>query len=129
MDAQEFQERLENAVVILRKELCEIPHDQYTAHLKLQLFRSTTSVALNYAEAQEASFLRDFVHKTRICLKEVKESQVCARLLQKMCFVDSEGWKAFVSEMNQIVAMFVSTVKTAFTRLNKESKKYRFLND
>ncbi len=45
-------------------------------HLVKQLIRSSTSSALNYGEAQSAESRRDFIHKMKICLKELRESQV-----------------------------------------------------
>jgi|TARA_R100000963_G_C4563708_1_gene51485 four helix bundle protein len=41
-------------------------------HLAKQLIRSATSVALNYAEAQSGESTRDFLHKLKICLKELR---------------------------------------------------------
>jgi len=41
-----------------------------------QIIRSTISAALNYAEAQSAESRKDFIHKMKICLKELRESQV-----------------------------------------------------
>ena len=38
---------------------------------------------LNYAEAQAAESKKDFIHKMRIGLKELKESNSCLRLLQR----------------------------------------------
>ena len=45
-------------------------------HLTRQLVRSTTSVALNYGEARSAESSRDFLHKMKISLKELRESFV-----------------------------------------------------
>ena len=43
-------------------------------HLSKQLIRSATSAALNYGEAQSAESARDFLHKMKLCLKELRES-------------------------------------------------------
>jgi four helix bundle protein len=40
-----------------------------------QLIRSATSVSLNYAEACVAASKRDFIHKARLSLKEIRESK------------------------------------------------------
>ena len=39
-----------------------------------QLFRSSTSVVANYAEATQSESRKDFVHKLKIALKELNES-------------------------------------------------------
>jgi len=57
--------------------LCgKIEGDFSSQHLAKQLIRSATSSALNYGEAQGAESSRDFLHKMKICLKELRESLV-----------------------------------------------------
>ncbi len=43
-------------------------------HLAGQLTRSGTSVSLNYGEARGGESKRDFVHKIKVVLKELRES-------------------------------------------------------
>ena len=45
-----------------------------------QLIRSSGSQAANYIEANEALSKKDFVHRIKICKKEVKESRLWLRL-------------------------------------------------
>ena len=61
-----------------------LPHDRLGAHVSNQLIRSATAPAANYAEAQAAESRRDFVHKLKLVLKELRESLVWLRFLQKM---------------------------------------------
>ena len=48
-----------------------------------QLIRSSGSVAANYIEANEAFSKKDFVFRSKICRKEVKES----RLWLSLCYI------------------------------------------
>ncbi|MBW1732139.1 MAG: four helix bundle protein [Deltaproteobacteria bacterium] len=41
-----------------------------------QLVRCGTSPAANYGEAQSAESRSDFIHKIKICLKELREARV-----------------------------------------------------
>ena len=41
-----------------------------------------TSAALNYGETQGAESKKDFVHKMKICLKELRESQVNLQIIK-----------------------------------------------
>ena len=41
-------------------------------HLSKQLIRSGTSTALNYGEAQACESRRDFIHKMKVVLKELR---------------------------------------------------------
>jgi four helix bundle protein len=43
--------------------------------------RSGTSPAPNYAEARSAESKRDFVHKLKICLKELNETEVWLQIV------------------------------------------------
>ncbi|UGU17751.1 four helix bundle protein [Sinomicrobium kalidii] len=52
-------------------------------HLSKQLIRSTTSVALNYGEAQSAESKRDFLHKMKVCLKELRESLINLKIQER----------------------------------------------
>ena len=53
-------------------------------HVGNQLLRSGTSSLFNHGEAQAAESSRDFVHKLRICLKELRESRRALLLIQKV---------------------------------------------
>src|SRR5690606_11117823 len=52
-------------------------------YLSQQLTRSAASSALNYGEAQGAESKKDFIHKARITLKELKESYVSHRIIEE----------------------------------------------
>lgn len=52
-------------------------------HLAGQIIRSGTSPALNYGEPQSAESKKDFIHKMGICLKELRESFVCLKIIEK----------------------------------------------
>ena len=48
-----------------------------------QVLRSGTSPALHYGEAQGAESKRDFLHKMKVALKELRESHAALRIIQK----------------------------------------------
>ena len=52
-------------------------------HLGNQLIRSGTSPALHYREAQAAESPADFIHKTKVCLKELRETYNCLQIISK----------------------------------------------
>ena len=60
-----------------------LPSTKAGQHLAGQLCRSSTSPALNYGEAQGAESRKDFVHKMSICLKELRESLICLKIIIK----------------------------------------------
>ena len=82
-------------------------------HLSKQLIRSATSSALNYGEAQSAESARDFLHKMKICLKELRESLVNLKIQKGANLVkDLEKLELLLKENNELIAIFVSSIKT-----------------
>jgi four helix bundle protein len=85
-----------------------------TEHLTKQLIRSVTSAALNYGEAQSAESKRDFVHKMKICLKELRESQVNLQILEEAELVnDLDKFNLIMKECSELVAIFTTSIKTS----------------
>ncbi len=83
-------------------------------HLAKQLIRSSTSSALNYGEAQSAESRRDFVHKMKICLKELRESQVNLQVLREAELInDLDKFDRIMKECKELVAIFTSSIKTS----------------
>jgi len=58
-----------------------MPNSLAGRHLAGQLIRSGTAPALHYGEAQSAESRRDFIHKVKIALKELRESRVNLRMI------------------------------------------------
>ena len=52
-------------------------------HIAGQLLRSGTSPAFNYGEAQVAESRNDFIHKMKICLKELKETGIALQIVKR----------------------------------------------
>src|SRR5262245_41042693 len=82
-------------------------------HIASQLVRSSTSPALHYGEAQSAESQNDFIHKMKICLKELRETFNCLHLIQKRNWYEETKLVKVINENNQLVAIFVSSIKTA----------------
>lgn len=83
-------------------------------HLTGQIIRSSTSPALNYGEAQSAESTKDFVHKMGICLKELRETFNCIRIIEKT-FLHSDIAKInqIKNEANELISIFVASIRTA----------------
>ncbi|MBI5473518.1 MAG: four helix bundle protein [Ignavibacteriae bacterium] len=72
----DIQERLIDFSVAVINLCGTLPDTQAGRHLAGQLLRCGTSPAPNYGEARGAESKNDFLHKLRIVLKELNESQV-----------------------------------------------------
>ncbi len=77
----DLQDRLiDFAVRIIR--LSEvIPESKAGKHIGTQLLRSGTSPAPNYGEAQSAESKADFIHKLKIALKELRETEIWLKII------------------------------------------------
>ena len=83
-------------------------------HLAGQLTRSGSSCALNYGEAKGAESRNDFIHKMRIVLKELRESYVCLKIIERsnLCS-ESEELIKIKKENNELISIFVISIETA----------------
>lgn len=90
-------------------------------HLVGQIVRSSTSPALNYGEAQSAENKKDFIHKMGICLKELRETFNCLKIIERANLTsNTELINKLKIEVNELISIFVSSIKTAKT--NSEIK-------
>ena len=82
--------------------------------LSNQIVRSGTSVALNYGEAQGAESRNDFIHKTSLVLKELRETNVNLQIISLTKLSSKPDLlERALDESDQLVAMFHKTVMTA----------------
>ncbi len=89
-----------------------------TKYLSNQILRSGTAPALNYGEAQEAESAADFIHKMKICLKELRETFNCLKIIDLVLEEKQNELDLLKKENNELISIFVASVKTA--RRNKE---------
>jgi four helix bundle protein len=83
-------------------------------HIALQVLRSGTSPLPNHGEAQAAESNRDFVHKLKICLKELRETHRWLQLIQRVPLVKKpERITALLKETDELIRIFVASLKTA----------------
>jgi len=82
-------------------------------HIASQLIRSSSSPALHYGEAQSAESRNDFIHKMKVCLKELRESYNCLRLIRKKNWFNELKLAVFIVENNELISIFVASLKTA----------------
>jgi four helix bundle protein len=94
-----------------------LPKTRAGIHIAGQIIRSGTSPAPNYGEAQSAESRPDFVHKMQICLKELRETRVWLLIIAKANLVKSASkLDPLIDENNQLISIFVTSVKTARQR-------------
>ena len=93
-----------------------LPNTKVGHHIGGQLLRSGTSPAPNYGEAQSAESRKDFIHKMKIALKELRETLIWLRIIERKELCDPKELKHITGECDQLIAIFVKSVKTAENR-------------
>jgi four helix bundle protein len=112
-----LEERLlDYAAAIIR--LAErLPRSRAGTHVAGQLLRSGSSPLPNHGEAQDAESLDDFIHKFKVCLKELRESHRWLRLIKRIPLVRPESQvDPLLSETEELIRIFKSSVQTAEKR-------------
>ncbi len=112
--AQELEDRLVDFAVLILEITDNLPNKRSCNYLGDQLMRSGTSPALNYGEAQFAESRNDFIHKIKICLKELKESKICITIIERRSYLaDARQLDKAKNEVGELVNIFTKSAKTA----------------
>lgn len=116
----DLEERLlEYAARVIR--LVErLPDSRAGNHVAGQLLRSGTSPLPNHGEAQAAESRKDFVHKLKICHKELRESRRWLRLIQRIPLLKAALVEPLVDETEELIRIFAASLRTAGTRKSVE---------
>jgi len=125
MDAKKFDlvERLTDFSVSIIQIAENLPNTRSGNYLAGQMIASGTSPALHYGEAQDAESNQDFIHKIKVVLKELRETSIALIIIKKLnVFRDLEKLTKAMDENNQLISIFVATVKTARSRKNNKNK-------
>jgi len=118
MNAHELEERLIAFSTLIIELTDKLPFSKVGQNLTNQLVRSGTSVTLNYGEAQGSESMKDFIHKLRIVLKELRETFAGLKLIDKIGLIsDTKMLAKVMDENNELIAIFVSSIKTASSKL------------
>ena len=99
-----------------------LPSRTGAGHLRDQLFRSSTSVAANYAEACVPESRKDFAHKTNVALKELVETRMWLRIIALKKYVVPQKLESLLSETDELIRIFNTSVKTARKNIAGELK-------
>ncbi len=112
----DLEERLLDYSARIIRLVDKLPATRAGNHVGGQLLRSGTSPLPNHGEAQAAESTNDFVHKLKICLKELRESYRWLRLIQKVPLLRPKLVEPLRTETDELIRIFVKSVKTAKTK-------------
>ncbi len=91
--------------------------DYAERHVGNQLLRSGTAPLSHHGEAQAAESTADFIHKMRIALKELRESERWLKLIARAKLIPANSeLPHLLSETDQLIRIFVTSISTAEKR-------------
>ena len=128
MKQKHFYSNLEDRLIAFSVRIIDLAYKlQMKSELKSltgQILKSGISPALNYGEAMHAESKKDFVHKMKIALKELRETHISLKILFNINKVPYKEEIAILKEENnELLAIFVSSVKTAQQNMIKDKKE------
>lgn len=92
----------------------KLPKTRAGNHVAGQLLRAGTSPYGNHGEAQEPESPDDFIHKLKVCLKELREARRWARLVERKQWLRNDPQLSFIlREGEELIRIFKASVQTA----------------
>jgi four helix bundle protein len=123
MTEAEFKSKTEDLALGIIALAEKLPRNETCRVIGRQLLRSGTSVAANYRAACRARSDADFINKLGIVEEESDESLFWLRLLVKSGNVSQDSVQPLYDEMESVLRMIVSSIKTKRRQLaNPKSK-------
>ena len=116
--ADALEERLVNFAVRIVKLSASLPRTRAGNHIAGQILRSGTSPAPNYGEARGAESRADFIHKVRVVLKELNETSIWLRIIERSRLLKEELLVDLIEENANLCKIFVASLKTARHKSN-----------
>ena len=95
---------------------CALPKKTEAQVLGKQVLRSGTSIGAHYREANRARSTAEFISKLQSGLQELDETIYWLELLVEADIISAKRLAPLLEEANELVAIFVSSVKTAKRR-------------
>ena len=111
----DIQDRLVDFAVRIIKVCNHLPDTPAGKHVASQLMRSGTSPAPNYAEARSAESKRDFVHKLKICLKELNETEIWLQIIIRGEMLPTPTLSEIIKECNELCRIINASIKTSLS--------------
>ena len=109
----DLEERLLEFAARIIRLVDALPNTRAGNHIGGQLLRCGTSPLANHGEVEAAESRNDFIHKLRICLKELRESSRWLRLLERVELVRPEKIRPIFAEADELVRIFKASIRTA----------------
>lgn len=109
----DLEDRLTQFAATVMGVLESLPSTRVGRHVAGQLLRCGTAPAAHYAEAQAAESRRDFIHKLRLCLKELRETVYWLKFTRRVGMGHIPAVERTLDEADQLIAILYTSARTA----------------
>ena len=114
----DIKDRLIDYAVRVIKLSESLPETKAGKHISSQVLRSGTSPAANYEEAQGGESQNDFIHKLKVALKELRETEIWIKIILKADMIKpASQLEPLLKETDELIAILFTSIDTA--RKNK----------
>ena len=121
----DLEERLIAFAVRVMNVVEALPTTRVGNHVAGQTLRSGTSPAFHYGEVQSAESRNDFIHKMKVCLKELREARIAFVIIGRKPLLSSRKVSGILGECEELIRIFRSSIETADRNRPKRSPSRR----
>ena len=120
----DLQDRLIDFAILIIQIAQKISNSDIGKHIKSQIIRSGTSPAANYGEAKSAESRPDFIHKLKLALKELRETNVWLLIIQRTNLLKNKNpLIQALRENEELISILYKSIDTAKKNLRKSNLK------
>jgi four helix bundle protein len=113
----DLEDRLLEFAVAVVELTDDLPNTRAGNHIAGQLLRCGTSPYGHHGEVESAESRKDFVHKLKVCLKELRETRRWLRLISRLKKMNRDPRLIpCLTEAEELIRIFVASVRTAETQ-------------
>ncbi|HWA87804.1 MAG TPA: four helix bundle protein [Opitutus sp.] len=117
---QDLRQRTFDFAVRIARLVEALPRSDSIRSIANQLLRAGTSVGANYRAARRSRSKAEFIAKLGIVEEECDEAIYWIELLVALGALKSDRTQALLDEANQLLAITISSIKTARTTVRKQ---------
>jgi four helix bundle protein len=123
MKGEDLKQRSKKNALAVIKLAEQLPNNRVGWTFCDQIVRSSTSVAANYRAACRAKSDKDFISKMETVIEEADETLFWLEMIDESDIIkDKQSIMELAKEANELLSIFVASVRTVKTRLEAAKK-------
>ena len=119
MENEDLKERTQRFSIRIIKLVEHLPETKSSRVIADQILRSSSSIGANYRAARRSKSRRDFINKLKIVEEETDETLYWLEVIEQLRMLDPKRLKDLTNEANELLSIFVTSIKTAKSNLAK----------